>query len=402
MRNLRSNSKRKVKGQQDIETIIDKFETNTNSALNNEKKKRKTQTQKVNKPLVSKSTINKTLTSDDTSKPSNLKTMLNTNDNSPTPKFVLDISSLTDDIISITDDNLLKDSSEPQLPITVEDRNVNAPYLPLVDIDQNQIHTGVTNQNINVIEDQIKRLFDLHEKMFDQTMIMFQKQEKSMSQIQTQIKQIRSITEKLESNIEGKKKSEWWEQYVEDGVKEIINDCLYPKEESLSLHIKRHLTVMAPEKMQKYEQPTKWNILWRRIEEKVGSYCCSYRGSLFGTIRRHTWSCLKGQLDKVDTSTSQTELAIWKSSDKVRWWYKNLETSDEDNESLLYQIVTKVFGKSATKNNTFVIKACVQNMLDPEHPKIEMDEDYIISKLIKYADDESNNNDSISVSSDDY
>ncbi|PKY54032.1 hypothetical protein RhiirA4_432893, partial [Rhizophagus irregularis] len=134
----------------------------------------------------------------------------------------------------------------------------------------------------------------------------------------------------------------------------------------------------------------------------VGSYCCSYRGSLFGTIRRHTWSCLKGQLDKVDTSTSQTELAIWKSSDKVRWWYKNLETSDEDNESLLYQIVTKVFGKSATKNNTFVIKACVQNMLDPEHPKIEMDEDYIISKLIKYADDESNNNDSISVSSDDY
>ncbi|CAB5362155.1 unnamed protein product [Rhizophagus irregularis] len=113
---------------------------------------------------------------------------------------------------------------------------------------------------------------------------------------------------------------------------------------------------MAPEKMQKYEQPTKWNILWRRIEEKVGSYCCSYRGSLFRTIRRHTWSCLKGQLDKVDTSTSQTELAIWKSSDK----------------------------------------ACIQNMLDPEHPKIEMDEDYIISKLIKYADDESNNNDSIS------
>lgn len=26
---------------------------------------------------------------------------------------------------------------------------------------------------------------------------------------------------------------------------------------------------MAPEKMQKYEQTTKWNILWRRIEEKV-------------------------------------------------------------------------------------------------------------------------------------
>ncbi|POG69176.1 hypothetical protein GLOIN_2v1480213 [Rhizophagus irregularis DAOM 181602=DAOM 197198] len=56
---------------------------------------------------------------------------------------------------------------------------------------------------------------------------------------------------------------------------------------------------MAPEKMERNEQTTKWNILWQRIEEKVGSYCCSYRGSLFGTIRKHTWSCLKGQLEKL-------------------------------------------------------------------------------------------------------
>ena len=48
------------------------------------------------------------------------------------------------------------------------------------------------------------------------------------------------------------------------------------------------------------------------------------------------------------------------------------------------QIVVNVFGKNATKNNTFVVKACVQNLLDPEHIKIEMDEDYIISKLIQY------------------
>ena len=52
---------------------------------------------------------------------------------------------------------------------------------------------------------------------------------------------------------------------------------------------------------------------------------------------------------------------------------------------MLSQIVTKVFGKNATKNNTFVVKAYVQNMLDPEHIKIEMDEDYIISKLNQYA-----------------
>ena len=75
---------------------------------------------------------------------------------------------------------------------------------------------------------------------------------------------------------------------------------------------------------------------------------------------------------------------------EIKWngllWFENLETPiDEDVESLLTQIVTKVFGTNATKNNTLVIKACVQNMLDPQYPKIEMNEDYIVSKLNQYA-----------------
>ena len=56
---------------------------------------------------------------------------------------------------------------------------------------------------------------------------------------------------------------------MEDGVKEIINDCLYPKENTLSLHIREHLKIMAPEKMKKFEKDTKWNLLWQKIEEKV-------------------------------------------------------------------------------------------------------------------------------------
>jgi hypothetical protein len=67
----------------------------------------------------------------------------------------------------------------------------------------------------------------------------------------------------------------------------------------------------------------------------------------------------------------------------VHWWFENLDNpiDDESNDTLLTQIVTKVFGTNATRNNTLVIKACIQNMLDPQHPKIEMDEDYIINKL---------------------
>ncbi|CAG8773697.1 1482_t:CDS:2, partial [Rhizophagus irregularis] len=99
---------------------------------------------------------------------------------------------------------------------------------------------------------------------------------------------------------------------------------------------------MAPEKMEKYEQTTKWNILW---------------------------------LDHIVVHIVKADLAKWKSNDKVRWWFENLETCiDEEDESLLSQIVAKVFSKNATKNNAFVIKACIQNMLDPEHVKIEMDE----------------------------
>ncbi|GES93367.1 hypothetical protein GLOIN_2v1488122 [Rhizophagus clarus] len=268
MRNLKLNSKRKVDDRQDIEF--------------------KTIAQKINKPLISKSTINKTFnvskppvsksinTSKSTDdvivfKPSALRTMLDTNDESFTPRFVLNITLLTNDILNTTDDDLLKDSYES---LTVED---SSSHLPLADIVQNQISTSATNHNINV---------------------------------------------------------------------------------------------MIPEKMQKYEQLTKWNILWQRIERKVSSYCCSYHENLFGTIRQHIL-------------------------------YET--TIDENDESLLSQIVTKVFNKNTTKNNTFIIKTCVQNILDPKYPKIEMDEDYIISKLIQYADNKCNNDESVSISSsDDY
>ncbi|PKK72195.1 hypothetical protein RhiirC2_777479 [Rhizophagus irregularis] len=192
------------------------------------------------------------------------------------------ITSNTND--DITDDNLLKDSSESQIPIIVEDRNINSPCLPLVDINQNQVYTNVTNQILM--------------------------------------------------------------QFVKDGgVKEIINDCLYLKEETLLLHIKRHLAVMAPEKM-----------LVHIVIHIIEAYLEQYVG-----IRSHSGS-----------------------------WFENLETFfDEDDESLLSQIVTKVFGMCS-------------NMLDPEYSKIEMDEDYIISKLNQYAYNEYNNEDFSSISSDDY
>ncbi len=58
----------------------------------------------------------------------------------------------------------------------------------------------------------MKRLFDLHKQMHNYNIKMFQKQEKTMYQIQSQIK---IIAENLENNgdgKDGKKKSEsWWE-----------------------------------------------------------------------------------------------------------------------------------------------------------------------------------------------
>ena len=44
---------------------------------------------------------------------------------------------------------------------------------------------------------------------------------------------------------------------MEDGIKEIVNDCLYLKEKSFSLYIKNYLKIMVPEKMKKHEQATK-------------------------------------------------------------------------------------------------------------------------------------------------
>jgi len=63
---------------------------------------------------------------------------------------------------------------------------------------------------------------------------------------------------------------------MKSGVKEIISDCLYPKEELLAAHMKEHLKAMAPEKIKKYEQIAKWNILWRKIKEKINFHLSLY------------------------------------------------------------------------------------------------------------------------------
>ncbi|RGB34699.1 hypothetical protein C1646_760284 [Rhizophagus diaphanus] len=82
---------------------------------------------------------------------------------------------------------------------------------------------------------------------------------------------------------------------------------------------------------------------------------------------------LKSSPNKLETQVPiiiEVDLMIQAAQQVV--YFENLETTiDEDDVSLLSQIVTKVFSKNATK----------QNMLDPEHVKIEMDEDCITSKL---------------------
>ena len=63
---------------------------------------------------------------------------------------------------------------------------------------------------------------------------------------------------------------------MKSGVKEIISDCLYLKEELLAAHMKEHLKAMASKKMKRYEQTAKWNILWRKIEKKVNFHLSLY------------------------------------------------------------------------------------------------------------------------------
>ncbi|CAB4480456.1 unnamed protein product [Rhizophagus irregularis] len=153
MRNLRS--KRKINDQQDIEAIIDGFEVNMNSTPNNGKKKWKTTTQKV-KSLVTKPTINKTSVGNN-SRPSTSNDTTLSNDNlSPFTLNVTPITALTN------------------VPITIEDKSNNIFRLPLIDIENSsQILTNATNQNSDVIESQMKKLFDLHKQMYDYTIAMF-------------------------------------------------------------------------------------------------------------------------------------------------------------------------------------------------------------------------------------
>ncbi|CAB4402211.1 unnamed protein product [Rhizophagus irregularis] len=138
MRNLRS--KRKVSDQQNIEAIIDGFETNTNSISNVDDNSSKSPTPKTTRD-----------------------TTLSDNDLYPFALKVTSITTSANDDIFIN--SLLKSSPnelETQVPIIIENENSDSSHLPSIDIENpNKIFTSdTTNQSSNGIESQMKNLFD--------------------------------------------------------------------------------------------------------------------------------------------------------------------------------------------------------------------------------------------------
>ena len=60
------------------------------------------------------------------------------------------------------------------------------------------------------IEQQMKKIYDHYEQIYEQIVTMFRKQEKTTDHILSQIK---TISEKMEVIVE-EKKSEWWEVHT--------------------------------------------------------------------------------------------------------------------------------------------------------------------------------------------
>ncbi|RGB32942.1 hypothetical protein C1646_762257 [Rhizophagus diaphanus] len=102
-------------------------------------------------------------------------------------------------LLTETADCLLKSSSnklETQVPIIIENENSDSSHLPSINIENsNKIFTNdTTNQSSNANEN----LFDFCKKIYDHTVAIFQKQEKTTNQMQLQIKQTKFVIVKLE------------------------------------------------------------------------------------------------------------------------------------------------------------------------------------------------------------
>ncbi|RIB30291.1 hypothetical protein C2G38_2054213, partial [Gigaspora rosea] len=149
------------------------------------------------------------------------------------------------------------------------------------------------------------------------------------------------------------------------GIKNAIDNWLYPNEKIYEQTIQKELENFCPDKM-------------------ISTESCKYLEALFGSFQRTIFDHVfkKKISPTVNSESSESEIIAWKASEEVRWYFENLDSIIEDEDKLYLQmVVKKVFGRQPTKNQYAVTRAVLHNLFNPEIVKIKFDERYLTRKL---------------------
>ncbi|CAG8623253.1 21857_t:CDS:2 [Dentiscutata erythropus] len=222
--------------------------------------------------------------------------------------------------------------------------NESPPRLPLSESFTN------TLENLSVVSNEesktMKLILEMAKQVLTQNDSLIEKQESLealVTQLVSDVKILQSSHEDFKSNIK--------DHGAVQGIKNVIDNWLYPNNKIYKQAIRKELEALCLDKMCQYKKDTNGN--YHLLRSKIHAEFCKYRGALFGSFRRAIFDYVfkKKVLPIVNSESSESEIISWKVSEEVQWCFGNLDTMIKDDDKTYLQIVAKkVFGRLPTKN----------------------------------------------------
>ncbi|RIB06155.1 hypothetical protein C2G38_2047013 [Gigaspora rosea] len=211
----------------------------------------------------------------------------------------------------------------------------STPLLPLSESFTNTLENlSVDDENASNGESKtIKLILEMTKQILMQNNSIMEKQkalESTVTLLTNDVKALQSLQENFKPNMRDHV-NEWWQKGMTQGIKNAIDNWLYPNEKIYEQTIQKELENFCPDKMVRYKKNSKWETLFSKIENSISTESCKYCGALFGSFRRAIFDHVfkKKISPTVNSESSESEIIAWKASEEQG----NDEEDQENNES---------------------------------------------------------------------
>ncbi|CAG8728190.1 4768_t:CDS:2, partial [Cetraspora pellucida] len=191
----------------------------------------------------------------------------------------------------------------------------------------------------------MKSILETTKQVLTQNISIIEKQkalEGMITQLANDIKTLQSIHENFKSNI-GDRSHEWWQKGAIQGIKNAIDNWLYPNDKIYEQAIRQELETLCSDRMGRYRRDVKWDALFTKIENSISTESCKYCGALFGSFRCAIFDHIfkKKISPTINSESSESDIIAWKESGEVQWCFENLDSMIEEEDKTYLQMIAK-------------------------------------------------------------